>query len=228
MKKYSVKTPPSKQQGFTLVEVVLALSLTTLLLALLSTGVYVVADDWNRNSDVLDASLDEAMAVLQIDRALQGAFPHSYTDEETLSRLIYFQGSDDYISWVSAVSPQRDAGLTVWELFPVQDEGVFLKLVPAYSDNPQERMEQAEPRLMLPGYDVAFSYLYQELDESKVWRDDWDGVEFLSLPLAIYAVFTPFDLSADDDETLEILVPIRNNQHRSIRPNIGLFGGALN
>jgi len=217
-----------KQQGFTLVEVVLALSLTTLLLALLSTGVYVVADDWNRNSDVLDASLDQSLAVLQIDRALQGAFPHSYTDQESLARLIYFQGFDDYISWVSAVSPQRDAGLTVWELFSVQDEGVYLKLVPAYSDDPRQRLEEAEPRLFLPGYEVSFSYLYQELDESKVWREDWDGAEFLSLPLAIYVNFTPFDVTADDSEALEVLVRVRNNQHRSIRPNVGLFGGALN
>ena len=48
----------------------LALGLTALLLGLLSTGVYIVADDWNRNSGVLDESLDQALAVLQIDRAL--------------------------------------------------------------------------------------------------------------------------------------------------------------
>ena len=59
-----------KQKGFTLVEIILALGLTALLLGLLSTGVYIVADDWNRNSDVLDESLDQALAVLQIDRAL--------------------------------------------------------------------------------------------------------------------------------------------------------------
>ena len=67
--------PQDQQRGFTLIEVVLALALTALLLGLLSTSVYIVAEDWNRNSDVLDASLDEALAVLQVDRALHGAFP---------------------------------------------------------------------------------------------------------------------------------------------------------
>ena len=61
--------------GFTLIEVMLALALTAMLLGLLSTGVFIVAEDWNRNTDVLDETLDEALAVLQIDRALHGAFP---------------------------------------------------------------------------------------------------------------------------------------------------------
>jgi len=114
-----------KESGFTLIEVILALGLTAMLLGLLSTSVFIVAEDWNRNSDVLDDSLDDALAILQIDRSLHGAFPHSFTDEETLSRQIYFTGQDDYLSWVSTVSPQRTAGLTTWELYSVDEEGVF-------------------------------------------------------------------------------------------------------
>ena len=89
-----------KQTGFTLVEIILSLGLTALLLGLLSSGVYIVSEDWNRNSDVLDENLDQALAVLQIDRALHGAFPHSYTNVDTLGREIYFGGEDDYLSFV--------------------------------------------------------------------------------------------------------------------------------
>ena len=55
-----------QESGFTLIEVILALGLTAMLLGLLSTSVFIVAEDWNRNSDVLDESLDEALAILQI------------------------------------------------------------------------------------------------------------------------------------------------------------------
>ena len=202
--------------GFTLIEVILALGLTSLILGLLSTGVFLVADDWNRNSDVLDQSLDEALSILQIDRSLHGAFPHSFTNEETLSRQLFFTGEEDYLSWVSTVSPQRSAGLTTWELYSVAGEGTYLTLVPAYSDNPRSRLDEAEPMLLFPGYEVEFSYLYEELDENKVWIEEWEAQELLSLPLAVYVRFTPVD---DEKELLEIVARIRNNQHRSIQPN---------
>ena len=213
-----------KQAGFTLVEIILSLGLTALLLGLLSSGVYIVADDWNRNSDVLDKSLDQALAVLQIDRALHGAFPHSYTNFDTLGREIYFHGEDDYLSFVSAVSPQRSPGLTVWEMYSVADEGVYLSLVPAFSDDPTERLSESEPILVLENYTAEFSYLYQDLNENRLWIDEWFGEEELSLPLAVYVHFVPERDFEDVNEELEIVARIKNNQHRSIRPttNAGL------
>jgi general secretion pathway protein J len=217
-------TQKDKQVGFTLVEIILSLGLTALLLGLLSSGVYIVADDWNRNSDVLDRSLDQALAVLQIDRALQGAFPHSYTNFDTLGREIYFHGEDDYLSFVSAVSPPRSPGLTVWEMYSVADEGVYLSLVPAFSDNPTQRLSESETILVLENYTAEFSYLYQDLNENRLWIDDWLGEEQLSLPLAVYVHFVPERDFEDVNEELEIVARIKNNQHRSIRPttNTGL------
>ena len=211
-------TQTDKQTGFTLVEIILSLGLTALLLGLLSSGVYIVADDWNRNSDVLDKSLDQALAVLQIDRALHGAFPHSYTNFDTLGREIYFHGEDDYISFVSTVSPQRSPGLTVWEMYSVAEEGVYLSLVPAFSDNPTQRLSESGPILVLENYTAEFSYLYQDLNDNRLWIDEWLGEEQLSLPLAVYVRFVPERDFEDMNEELEIVARIKNNQHRSIRP----------
>ncbi|HCI88632.1 MAG TPA: hypothetical protein DHV53_08285 [Gammaproteobacteria bacterium] len=204
------------KSGFTLVEVILALALTTLLLGLLSSGVFIVAGDWNRNADVLDESLDEALAVLQIERALHGAFPHSYTNTETLSRQLFFSGESDYLGWVSTVSAQRTPGLTAWELFNVEDEGVYLTLVPAFSDDPSLRLQEAKPMLIFPDYQIEFSYLYEELDENRLWSEEWEAEELLSLPLAVYVRLEPYD---EDEEVLEVLARVRNNLHRSIQAN---------
>ena len=202
--------------GFTLIEVVLAMGLTTLLLGLLSTSVFIVAGDWNRNSNSLDESLDLSLALLQVDRSLHGAFPHSYTNEETLNRQIYFTGESDSLSWVSTVSPQRSPGLTAWELYAVPGEGVYLKLAPAFSDNPSLRLNESNPVLLFPGYDLELSYLYEELDQNKVWTDRWEAQDLLSLPLAVYMRLVP---NIDINDEFEIIARIRNSEHRSIRPN---------
>ena len=70
--------------------------------------------------------------------------------------------------------------------------------------------------MLFPGYEVEFSYLYEELDENKVWIEEWEAQELLSLPLAVYARFVPVD---DEKELLEIVARVRNNRHRSIQPN---------
>ena len=206
----------SRNTGFTLIEVLLALGLTTLLLGLLSTSVFIVGADWNRSSNSLDESLDKSLAILQLDRALHGAFPHSYTNEDTLSRQIYFTGENDYLSWVSTVSPQRLPGLTAWQLFEVPGEGVYVRLTPAFSDNPFLRLEESEPILMLPEYSLNFNYLYEDLDQNKTWTDSWEAQDLLSLPLAVYVMLRPF---SEEDDEFEIIARIRNNEHRSIRPN---------
>ena len=205
-----------RSMGFTLIEVILALGLTSLLLGLLSSSVFIVANDWSRSSNSLDEKLDTSLALLQLDRALHGAFPHSYTDEETLNREIFFTGENDYLSWVSTVSPQRLPGLTAWELSVNSEEGVYLRLAPAFSDNPRSRIAESNPVLLFPEYDLELSYLYEQLDQRRVWTDSWEAQELLSLPLAVYIRFVP---NSDFDEELEIVARIRNNEHRSIRPN---------
>ena len=206
----------SRNTGFTLIEVLLALGLTTLLLGLLSTSVFIVGADWNRSSNSLDENLDKSLAILQLDRSLHGAFPHSYTNQETLSRQIYFTGESDYLSWVSTVSPQRLPGLTAWELFEVPGEGVYVRLTPAFSDNPSLRLEDSEPSLIFPKYSINFNYLYEDLNQNKIWTDSWEAQDLLSLPLAVYVMLRPF---SEEDDEFEIVARIRNNEHRSIRPN---------
>jgi len=182
----------------------------------LSTSVFIVGADWNRSSNSLDENLDKSLAILQLDRSLHGAFPHSYTNEETLSRQIYFTGESDYLSWVSTVSPQRLPGLTAWELFEVPGEGVYVRLTPAFSDNPSLRLEDSEPSLIFPKYSINFNYLYEDLDQNKIWTDSWEAQDLLSLPLAVYVMLRPF---SEEDDEFEIVARIRNNEHRSIRPN---------
>lgn len=207
-------------RGFTLLELMLALSLTALLLTLLSAGVYGVVRDWDNNQEGLDATLDQTVAMLQIERALQGAVAHSYQDPDTLGRFIFFRGESDRLSWVSTVSPQRGAGLTAWRLESGPRDGVRLRLAPAFSDDPGQRLQAARERSLLPGYTAGFRYLFEQGDGERVWRDTWDGEQRQALPLAVHVLLTPVGRSARDrDAVLDIVAPVFANTHRRINPN---------
>lgn len=207
-----------RQQGFTLLELVIAMTLTAMLLGMLSAGMYSVVNDWERENTGLDDTLDKALVVLQLDRAIQAAFPHSYIDLERVSRFIYFDGTEDSVGFASAVSPQRQGGLMVWQL-DSDDEGVSLKMTPAFADDPRPRLEEIDASTVLPGYSLQVRYLVQRDIDSKEWLDEWQGDERQSLPLAVHLVLTPDD-GAADSEVLEIVAPIRVWRSQDIEPII--------
>lgn len=217
-KKPLFKKPLSKkaQHGFTLIEVLLALALTALLLTLLSTGMYVVARDWNENTERLDAKLDESLAILQIERALIAAFPHSFNSTETLLREVYFDGEDNRLRWVSTVSPQRLPGLTAWSIEVVPGGGIGVQTAPAFSDDPTARLDNVEPRIILPGYDLEISYLREPNALTREWTDEWLGSEQGALPLAVHILFRATGAEGSD---YDLIAPIKAWRHRSIMPN---------
>ncbi len=205
-------------RGFTLIELLIALGLSAMLMTMLTAGVYSVIRDWDNNHQGLSRRLDQTVAMLQIERALQGAFAHSYRDPDTLSRYIFFQGQPERMSWVSTVSPQRRDGLTAWRLTSEPGDGVYLSLTPALTDDPRPRFEEVEPRLLLSGYTAEFSYLYEESEASRQWRDTWNGEQRYGLPLAVHVRLQPTD-GDGEDRPLDIVAPIDANRHRSIERN---------
>lgn len=209
-----------QQTGFTLMEIIIALSLTAMLLTMLTAGLYGVVRDWDDDASALDDSMDMAVTVLQLERALLGAFPHSYRDQETLARQVYFKGEQDALAWVSEVSPGRQGSRTAWQLVNSND-GVLAFLAPAMSDNPDERLASVEPRLLFPGYDVRFEYLYEDLEFARLWRDSWPGAEVNHLPLAVHVHLVPRDDIAN--ESIDIIAAMPANRHRAIRPNLELI-----
>ena len=211
-------------EGFTLVEVLLSLSLTTLLLSLLSGGMFIASGEWSRSSENLGLQIDQNLSLLQFERALQGAFPHSYANSESLSREIFFSGESDSISWVSSVSPQRESGLTAWRLYNDSSLGIMLQLAPAFSDNPQLRLDEAEPTIILPNYRLQVRYLIPAGDRQMEWSTVWYGSELMSLPSAVHLEVIPANSRANRDR-VELLSSLRSNRHRSlqpVRPDIGL------
>jgi general secretion pathway protein J len=218
--KVFMQTPSlSRQYAFTLLELMLALVLSVTVLTLLAGGMYGVLQDWERSGERLDDKLDMALSLLQLEQALTGAFPFIYRDEEENKEFIYFIGENDELTWVSTVSPSRSAGLSAWLLTPGKDDkGLKVKIVPAFTANPEEALEKTKAFDLLTGYEVGFEYLYvdpatrnQEEPETE-WLDAWQAEELQSLPIAVR-----LSIEKDDDAT-EVIAPIPAYQHNRLPP----------
>jgi prepilin-type N-terminal cleavage/methylation domain-containing protein len=207
------------KNGFTLLELLIALSLSTLVMLVLAGGMSMVLKDWTRSSNVLDDSIDKVLVLLQIERAIAGAFPHLYLDLDENKKYIFFEGEEDKMAWVSTVSPGRQAGLTAWQLLPNQEEtGVDIRVIPAFASDPTERLEEhAKPITALEDYKASFEYLYvdEKMGEDTQWLDEWSAKELQGLP---YAVRVRLENQNDDEDSVEIIAVILAHEHKDIRP----------
>lgn len=204
--------------GFTLLEVLIAITLGTLVVGMLGLGTRSIVNDWQREQGFLDAAVDGSLALLQLERALFGAFPHSYINRDELERFVYFHGDESTLRFVSSVSLESGGGLTAWSLENAA-AGLLLRLAPAYSDNPDARLDAAPPTVFLPDYQARFRYLVQRNPQEKEWREDWPPETLQSLPLAVEVLLQPAG-SRGEEESLTLLATVPAWQHENIAPSI--------
>ncbi len=212
-----------RNNGFTLLELLIALALSASIMLLLASGMQVVLKDWERNGSRLEQSLDQVLVLLQLERALDAAFPHTYLDEDRRQPVVFFIGEQDKLAWVSTLSPGRKPGLTAWQLTSSEKEGIEIRTISAFAGDPTESLEEIEqPIVVFEGFDVNFEYLYyddQFNDKDTKWLEKWDGEDRRSLPNAVRIVL---ENQQEREHSLEIIAHIKAFEHASlprIRPN---------
>lgn len=212
-----MKRAAVRVDGFTLLEVLIAMTLSVILLAVVTGGMRAVVDEWqDRSTGPFEERVDNGLILLQLDRALLGASPHSYIDQDTLEQNVFFVGTEESVSWVSSVSPRATQQLTAWQLTTTERDGVVLKSVPAFADNPTERLDAINGSLIFRGYNLTASFLTIDDVDRPDWLDEWDGAEYQQLPMAVRLELENPDL--DDDQQFELIVPFLHRQHESIQP----------
>lgn len=209
-----------RQTAFTLLELLVALTLSVFVMLTLAMSMNIVLKDWERASDYLDNNLDQVLAMLQIERALSGAFPHTYRKEKENKQFVFFMGEEDTVTWVSTVSPGRKPGLTAWQLSPSEeDTGVDIRIVSAFASDPTENLKEVTPFTVFEGYEASFEYLYvdEKIEEDSEWEKEWSAEERQSLPSAVRMRLEKKKTS-NDEESLEMIAIILANEHQTIRP----------
>lgn len=218
------------QAGFTLLELVVALTLSTLIMLMLAVGMNTVVNDWSRSHNYLDDTLDKVLILLQIERALAGAFPYTYQDKDQegcgqgsgqgKGKCIFFEGEEQKIAWVSTVSPGRQPGLMTWQLLPSEKEtGVEIRTVPAFATDPTERLEkEAISVTALEGYKLSFEYLYvdERTKTDTKWLKEWSAKKLRGLPWAVRILLE--NEKNPTEQSVEVIATILAHEHQNITP----------
>jgi len=227
------------QKGFSLLELLVSISLTTILMTVLVVGMNLITRDWERNNKLLDQKLDESLLLLQIEKAILGTFPYSYKEDTLSAEKIFFNATEMELNWASTVSPNRSSGLTLWHIKVQEEGGLSLSVTPAYPDNLTTSVKKSEAQpagtivkdslesmTYFKDYKVSFSYLIEskiKAKQSKEWKETWDASE-QALPLGVKINFVRQDDKDKSSDAYEIFAFIRAQPQKGASS----FGGSKN
>jgi general secretion pathway protein J len=197
------------ERGFTLIELVLALTIVALMLTILFGTVRAGLRAWQRGEERAEM-LEHARSMSQlVELALGGAYPFQGKTDQNSPLQIIFQGDEDKLSFVTTSPP-------IPRSIPVAFTAVTLgmgtgsaaglaireKVLPNFDPFEQVNPDVVDPTVLR----IAFRYLRDP--DSDTWEKTWSGADEKMLPRAIEVTMT-VQVNGRAEERPPLTVPIR-------------------
>lgn len=176
----------SRQRGFTLVEVVIALTIVATLLVVMFGSLRVGLAAWQRGDERAEV-LDRARSITQIvTRTLGAAHPYMTAAQRGEAPRLLFEGTPDRVAFVTAVPPFPTAVPIAFTAVTLSQEtgpvpGLAVRQKPLPNEEPFDGA--IEPALV-DGTVSAVHFRYLR-ESDRAWTERWDAVEEKALPLAV-------------------------------------------
>ncbi len=195
MKKYHKSYLAS---GFTLIEVVLALTLSAVVLSIVYSAMHLSYKTSRKGEARMDRSQHIRTLVDRLVPVIHSAYPLVQQIDE--DRVLFFSGESDSLGLVTAdVDKYRPDNSNLpglrWVRFFVDDEG--LNMEESYFFNEDVLEEEAGEIFLVDPYVTNLEFEYYEIkeDESEgTWLDEWDpddeDLGILELPRAVRVYLT--------------------------------------
>ncbi len=181
-------------RGFTLVELLLAVTLMSVLLALAYGGFRASTRATDRGQDILQESSRLRLAHQFVHRQLNQLLPMSFSDEESDDLPVVFEGNSNSVRFVGPMPGYLGfGGPQVQELRIVEGEnGRELVLSHALLQGFEEaHLDARAPILLIDGIRSG-SFSFQARDEQGEpgsWSDRWDQTEIIPLAVSLQLEF---------------------------------------
>lgn len=179
------KAANKRQRGFTLLEILIAMTLLGLLMAMLFGGLRLGTRAWEA-SDVRSADLARLEAVQGfIRRALTGAYPLLTTGDDDAKRKMTFTGGAEAVAFTALMPAHFGVGGFYTITLAVEDgvddkRLIFRRQLYRSGDEgapppPAAGTDEEKEKVLLEGISKAeFSYFgIADNDERPSWQDEW-------------------------------------------------------
>lgn len=165
------------QRGFTLVEVVVALTLVALIMLGLLGAMRAMGDAATRVDAVSGRTSDMHLISAFLGRVVSGGQALAYRgDTPETQQTMYFEGSAERFRWIGNLSLRHGTrGLHFMELGVDEDGGtraLVLRYLPYSGATAEPQWARRSVHVLLPSIDKA-RFSYQGLDPDSPWVDDW-------------------------------------------------------
>lgn len=198
------------ERGFTLIELVLALSILAIMVTMLFGGLRVGIRAWQRGEERA-AVLQHGRSITQLlQEALAGIYAYrGQADKDTPTQFILFQGTTERLSFVTVSPPVS---------FPVPMPFTAVTLSLDSGDVPGLAIREKA----LPNFDpfeaVAPSVVdptitaihFRYLRDGGSWEETWDGADERAVPQSVEATLSAM-VNGRVQELPPLVVPIRVN-----------------
>ena len=170
-----------RARGFTLLEVLLALSIVAVLMVIVSGGLRIGLTAWQRGEERA-AKLDRDRSLLVLlEGALAGAFPYRVTPGDAEEPRLLFDGQSDHLTFATLSPPLPTAAPAAFSAVSLATEPAGLTLRQQILPSPVP-LDRVQPMLV----DARTSGIrFRYLGEENSWEDTWDLAREDSLPRAV-------------------------------------------
>lgn len=216
---------PSTQKGFTLLELILSISILSLVLVTIYGTLSMGARTWEKGERDIEKIQRERVVMNLLAREIKSIFPYKVTPSEldTHKEFYAFEGKKDSISFVSAVPLKGEKGGLSWLTFWVEDdEGlVVVERDALRTDIFKERESFDKDEMEVLDQQVtAIRFDYYKLKSGKTegegegeWEEKWDAEKEGTLPNAVRVELTFEEEGRDEDSegevyTKELITPL--------------------
>jgi general secretion pathway protein J len=168
--------------GFTLIEVLIAMTLLGIMVVLLFGSMKICADSWQKGEDKITAVNDVAVVYQFFHHNLATALPVWDDFSEEGNKVFAFQGKNQELQFVSSFpASAKKSGLQLFSVKLVKDgdeQVIQVSITPFYPAAESEEWREEEVTLLR--HVSKFSLTYFGLVDSQnegIWQEDWLGQE---------------------------------------------------